>query len=447
MSKHEPRLEERPFTRVKLITSDHLLGARWWHEGMQATAIGSPSRRAMVRNLLATGGILAVSSGGILGTIAVLRGCDDEPVGALEMQRKEGWDVGSTDAIEIPDAVNFDSGRSSSWYAELSRLGDDLAPSDPKLLPLFVPTLFDALRDPRSDQLAARLRPMHSWEMEQAYLSSQGLAELFNDPERPKSTALVLDMPGPLSVAAAAGVAGTFTPVFLYDNWPHPHGVVPSHLTLSAALYHRPDFINASRSRQPAAPPAFVLDSDRLLPYRDESDRFDNRFLARMPTATALKQLGIQRVLYVTAAEREEEQDDLNEDFVAYANAGIDVKLIALTEFDRVTEHDETNGHSTGDSSGHSHSYHGHSARHATQAFSSAYDRRRSAHIDPLESSGRQPRGARYSPKPRSTLFKLGRLSPDLVHLEKSGPRSFGHISSSTSRSGSLGRVGGYSFG
>jgi len=140
-------------------------------------------------------------------------------------------------------------------------------------------------------------------------------------------------LPGPESVAAAAGVAKVFAPVFLYDNWPHPMGVVPSHATLAAALYHRPDFVSAKLDRAENPGPAFVLDSNRLSPYRDESDRFDNRYVAKIPSAEALWDLGVRRVLYVTQVALPHELDDLNDDFVAFRNKAINVKMIALTDF------------------------------------------------------------------------------------------------------------------
>jgi hypothetical protein len=75
-----------------------------------------------------------------------------------------------------------------------------------------------------------------------------------------------------------------------------------------------------------------VLDSARLNPYTDEDAQFDNRYLARLPSIEGWRALGIRHVLYVTdGAERE--LDDLNGDFVALSQAGIDVKLLPLTDF------------------------------------------------------------------------------------------------------------------
>jgi hypothetical protein len=417
---------------------------------MVATTPSSPLRRFFLEHLLSAGGVIFLTTAGISGTVLAARSCDEdgEAVGSLDLQRAEGWDVGSTSSIEIPSAVLSDSAGSSNWALQLTSLGDDLAPSDPQLLPLHVLTLFDVLRDERSTSLARTLKPMNTWDMGQAALAAQGLADLYEDAKQRKITALVLDLPGPESVAAAASLSRLFTPVFLFDNWPHPLGVVPSHLTLAAAIYNRPEFVAAARSREPLAPPVFVLDSNRMLPYRDESNRFDNRYFARMPTAATLTQLGVQRILYVTATKQENEQDDLNEDFVNYANANIDVKMISLYEFEAVQEEPaESNSH------GHPrYRYHGHSGVRARSAFYSSYYRTPSNVGGPLgfeEPFERRSPGAGYSPKPRNTPFHLGRLSGDALHFEKSTPNYFGRPSptSHVSRSGSMGRVGSHSFG
>ncbi|MFT3764157.1 MAG: hypothetical protein QM820_01350 [Minicystis sp.] len=120
--------------------------------------------------------------------------------------------------------------------------------------------------------------------------------------------------------------------MFLFDNWPHPRGVVPAHLTLAAAAYYQPLF---ARKKAPAgAPPLFVLDRARLKPYTDEATQFDNRHVARLPSAPQVKQLGAAHVLYVVPWTSDTtELDDLNDDFVLYARAGIDVKMVASDAF------------------------------------------------------------------------------------------------------------------
>jgi hypothetical protein len=79
----------------------------------------------------------------------------------------------------------------------------------------------------------------------------------------------------------------------------------------------------------------FVLDNQRLRPYTDERTQFDNRYMARMPTAEQLRKLGLQHVLYVVpgGSTPPQELDDLNEDFVAWRAGELDVKLVAASDF------------------------------------------------------------------------------------------------------------------
>jgi hypothetical protein len=117
----------------------------------------------------------------------------------------------------------------------------------------------------------------------------------------------------------------------MFDNWPHPRGVVPSHETLAAVLYYWPTFRDAARSRPEGAPPLFVLDSNRLNGYRDEAAQFDNRYIARIPHAGELAALGVRRVVYVRPEQAEHrELDDLNAMFVAYQNAAIELRFWSL---------------------------------------------------------------------------------------------------------------------
>jgi hypothetical protein len=143
---------------------------------------------------------------------------------------------------------------------------------------------------------------------------------------------VIVDLPGPEAVAFAAGAAGVLDPVFLFDNWPHPRGVVPAHLTLAAAAYYQPLF--ARRKAPSGAAPLFVLDHARLSPYVDDASQFDNRHVARLPSATQMKALGAQHILHVVPSGSSAlEMDDLNDDFVLYAKAGIEVRLAGADIF------------------------------------------------------------------------------------------------------------------
>jgi hypothetical protein len=169
--------------------------------------------------------------------------------------------------------------------------------------------------------------------MQNAFVRGQALADVIAFAESPSSWLVVVDLPGPLSVAFAAGLAKQATPVCMFGNWPHPRGVVPAHMTLAALLFHRPQLAASPREGQLAA--AFVLDRDRLHPYGNDPDRFDNRYVVQLPSATALQ--GIERVLYVVPgggqASAEQELDDLNETFVAWRSAGITVRVVGAADF------------------------------------------------------------------------------------------------------------------
>ena len=171
--------------------------------------------------------------------------------------------------------------------------------------------------------------------MEAAFQQGKALASLLDKDPRAKDVSVVVDLPGPQAVAFAAGASGVLDPVFLFDNWPHPRGVVPAHLTLAAAAYYQPLFASAKATRPKGARPMFVLDRKRLASYTDDASQFDNRHTARLPSATNLAGLGTKTVLYVSpnAVDRQE-LDDLVDDFLSFASAQIALKILPLTAFD-----------------------------------------------------------------------------------------------------------------
>jgi len=253
----------------------------------------------------------------------------------------------------------------------------------------------------------------------------------------------------------AAGMAPGFDPVFVLDNWPHPLGVVPSHLTLGAILYYRPLFMRLRADRAGHAPPVFVLDCNRLTRYTDENDQFDNRYVARLPTATNFQALGIRRLLYVTPDKSDlRELDDLNADFVAFRDASIDVKAMPLSDLMRPAEQTAQRP---------SHYYYGgHPQTHFV--FWSIYGWRASAPRQPAIVQRSPPalpqvsRGADYRPASRPTLFSSRTLGGG-AGVGKQKPSGFGRVSVRasrstgsitavrTGRSGSFGRAGGWGSG
>jgi hypothetical protein len=147
-----------------------------------------------------------------------------------------------------------------------------------------------------------------------------------------REKAMVLAWLDEVQAAFAAGLADRLDVVFGLDGWPHPQGVVPAHQTLGAAAYYQRLFAKLKDERPASAAPAFVLDRGRMLPYSDESDRFDNRYLAKVPDSAQLKALGVKQVFYVSE-DGYVEADDLNEDFLAYSSAGLELRLIKPEDF------------------------------------------------------------------------------------------------------------------
>ncbi|HYO53011.1 hypothetical protein [Archangium sp.] len=318
--------DQNPFRRKVMTRQPGLIGAQWWNEGL--SAMSDPvSRRKALQALAVFGGAVAVG-----GLVLASSGEDEylELHDALQMQRERGWNFGATD-----DTLSF-SGQANVRLEPqaLRELATELAPKQDALKPFYQATLFQAVS--ASGTLINELRPIYTPAMDTAFNQGLALANLFaKQEEAALATAVLVDLPGPESVAFAAGLAGRFEPVFTYDNWPHPVGVVPAHLTLAAVAYYQPIFRRLAQKRQLPAPPLFVMDRQRLEPYTDEQTQFDNRYMARMPTAEQLRKLGIQHVLYVVpgGSTPAQELDDLNEDFVAWRAAGLDVKLVAASDF------------------------------------------------------------------------------------------------------------------
>jgi hypothetical protein len=259
----------------------------------------------------------------------------DHSVKALALQRTEGWDVGGVDTgLRLTDPSPLDAFGTEGWSVEVAELYSRLRPTREALLPYYVPTLFQSLIDPAAERLLAQMRPIHTRLMEDDFARGMALRELFEQAGWPSDTAVVVDAPGPRSVAVAAALADRFDPVFTFGNWPHPVGVVPAQDTLGASLFYLPVFEQARPMRQNDAPPVFVLDSNRLLPYRDADLQFDNRYLVQLPSAAQLAALGIRHLLYVNA-DGQGESDDLNQALVALCAAGIDVRTAALADFQR----------------------------------------------------------------------------------------------------------------
>ena len=255
---------------------------------------------------------------------------------ALDQQESTGWNTGAEwQPLVFTGARDTDIAGGARWRDEMSMLAARLAPAGGRWLPYYNPTLFQSLETLRNADLRAAVRPIFTHEMWLAWRRADALRSLLTQGGRCRTdVALVLDLPGPESIAAAAALSPCLDPVFAFANWPHPLGVVPAHQTLAASLYFLPSF-EADRPRRPAnVAPMFVLDRNRLAQYVDDAGQFDNRYLAGLPPVEALRSAGIRHILYVTPDDQVTlESDDLNDDLVAIDGGGVDVKMLALSDF------------------------------------------------------------------------------------------------------------------
>lgn len=323
------------FERDVTVDDPGIIGARWWNRalGDEQTAV---TRRDAMKNMgLVMGlGVVAVTGACVAGIVAA--GDDDTETrneASLDAQRRFGWNLGARD-----ERLTFAIDTLNEPF-DTAALARDLMPvSWPHV---YTPTLLEAPdarpRENPSEETApfvplrAELKAGLTADAPRALAIGMALARIFQG--RDARTALVVDLDGPSSVALAAGAAQVFEPVLAIGNWPHPRGVVASHLTLATALKCHYYFHQARTQRPAGAPPCFVLDRQRLTESA-ATDRFDNRFLASLPSAATLRAGGVERVLYVVPGDYDHpELDDLNEDFLAYQSAGIEVRGLSLAAF------------------------------------------------------------------------------------------------------------------
>ena len=355
-----------PFQREAQVDKPGIIGAKWWHASL-VDEEAKVARRKAIKQILVGGAVVA-------GLGLMLTWCakkvaspstyvptDPTPIAppfeaqegrktALDMQQDYGWSFGANG-----EALVFDGTSETAFDPDArAKLATVMKPSEIQLVPYYQATLFTATEatpkktlddedlkafKPLYPQLAPKVTPA----MRVAYARGKSMAALFAALAPAAKVSLIVDLPGREAVAFAAGAAHLFAPVCLFDNWPHPRGVVKAHETLAAALYYEPLFDKEQRdttAKKAKRLPMFVLDRNRIASYTDESTEFDNRYVAKLPwPGTAMKALGVERVLYIVPGvlDATRELDDLNDDFVAYKKDGVDVKIVPL---DRFTVHD-----------------------------------------------------------------------------------------------------------
>jgi hypothetical protein len=153
----------------------------------------------------------------------------------------------------------------------------------------------------------------------------------------PDDAVWFVDLPGAASVAFAWSL-GRYSPAAIaaiptFNNWPADNELVPAEETLAAMIAMPP---RLPTEADVGARPVFLLDAWRLA-YKEETiddATLDNRYMltpADLPSAAVLREQGITQVIYVVGSDDIlDEEDDLNEVFAEYEDAGITISLVDL---------------------------------------------------------------------------------------------------------------------
>ena len=426
----------------------------WWR---------TSRRKFIVGTALAAG---AVVTGGIW--LATRDDTSDVDKDSLELQKAQGWNVGSEDKmLSLPGAQTLDSTQSNAWpkYLDQSAMLTAYQPKSQQWMPYFVPTLIQSLQ---FETLRQQLKPIFLPDMQEAYERGRTIGKDFlANAENPSETVIIADLPGRDSVAFGAGMSEFARLVLTFDNFPHPLGVTPSHETLAAMLYYAAEIETKQGAAKENAPAVFLLDSKRLEPYKDEDTQFDNRYLAKLPSADRFKEMGVKSLVYlVPDRTRTEEMDDLNEDFVDYKDKGLNVAILPLSDLMPVNETVTKTGAdgSTQTATERRYYYGGSPGYHPFFFYSYPFYRPYPSYASryPGLSGARAPAISppRYVPTARPTMFSGTRIGRTASGVGRSKPSGFGRttvrVNSSGGivgtrsgrsgyygRSGSLGRGGG----
>jgi hypothetical protein len=324
-----------PFVRNDGVDEPGIIGSTWWNDSLKSASNNTSRRQALVV-LAGIAGVVAL--GAVMIATSDASGGDDDDLdsshfrqelrSSLAMQQQYGWHFG---AAAVPFV--FSAGDKQPYdKSQLGTLGSAFEPSRADLKPYYQRVLTTApLAKPTAAlpsgdagvfmPLADALVPIKTAEMSARFDDGKRWAEQLVAGE-----ALVVDLAGEQSLAFAAGAAEKCDPVLLFENWPHPKGVVPAHLVVAAMAYYQPRFAG-TKPRPDTAPPLFVLDRQRLASYTSDVNQFDNRWAAKLPSADALAKLGVKRLRYITPNGAPPELDDLTDAFIGYDNNGIEVAI------------------------------------------------------------------------------------------------------------------------
>jgi len=154
------------------------------------------------------------------------------------------------------------------------------------------------------------------------------------DVYRRTSTACVLDLPGDESIRFAFGLANLgFRPVPIFNAAPGPEGtsVLSMRFILDALCWGSRLLRQSVLAHD--APPAFVVDANRLRINSRPEQTFDNRWMLfpqDFPSAGFLREHGVTRVVVVSRDDSVPDED-LVHVLLRWHQAGIEVLAVAST--------------------------------------------------------------------------------------------------------------------
>jgi hypothetical protein len=307
-----------------------------WGKSMTQSVRGKDWWQAVDRRTFGKGALAFTALLGMSGC----KGEDTVNTESLDLQRQHGWNIGAEESrLFFVGITEQDATGSTAWkqYTDPARLMDAWRPRTDTWQPFFDPTLIQALQ---ASSLREQMRPIITSAMRDAFGRGEALRQdLLSQVTKGEETLFIADLPGPEAVAFGAGLAGWADVIVDFANWPHPFGVVRSHETLAALLYYAARVQERKQQLPASAPGILLLDSQRLEPYTDDGKQFDNRYTAAVPPVVALRQRGIKHVLYIVPDRKQRhESDDLNDDFVAYRDASIQVALLPLSDLQKSTQ-------------------------------------------------------------------------------------------------------------
>lgn len=338
------------FRRLAFLDEPPIVGAQWWQDSISAAV----SRRATLTALAIGAGVAAMtvacgvtthacsssSGGGATG------GGDDDDEEELRpsiaMQKRFGWSFGAN-GVPLPASIALRETDTARIDDNRRTLVSDLSlwPPEPALRPFYSAALLEVVSAKPLEKPTADPAPMQPYPdaytatspaaLSEAFRFGAAVARLLRETGAADS-ALVVDLPGPDSMAFAAGAAEVFSPVLMMPNWPHPLGTVASHHTLSALVLFHPLLKEREAARKSPAPPLFVLDGDRLKPLVDAALDFDNRYVATLPSAQQLTKAGVKRVYYVRNTRTM--TDDVAPRLLEYASEPVlTLRMLLASEF------------------------------------------------------------------------------------------------------------------